>query len=1324
MQASSWFVRFRLLAAGALCCIPLAASGALAPTNITLSALTVPEGAPPDVVVGTLTASDPDPGDTHWFTLSSGSGDTSNPNCRITGNELRLIYGVEHDFEAGPYTFSVRIKATDSSGRWFDKAFVISVSDSRTEDADGDGLTEAQEEDIHGTSDVVFDTDGDGVGDGAEVAAGTSAANPAVWPATAVSGWGNNAKGELGAPIGGGIVSIATGQNHSLSLNTAGQVSAWGGSNTYGQLAVPSGLQNVAGISAGGDYWLKDSAHSVAVRSDGTVAAWGYDYEGNIVVPTGLTDVVEVSAGRSHCLALKNNGTVVAWGYNPHGASVQPPFVLDHVIAISAGGFHSLALKSDGTVAAWGNIFDGTLWIDATVPAGLCDVVAISAGRFHSLALKRDGTVVAWGYNVDGQANVPGGLQNVVTISAGGFHSMALRADGSVVTWGSNAYGQLSVPASAQSGVKLISAGIFHSLAVKQQSGFPSITSSPFLLAAPGDPISHQIVVENAVPSAFGASGLPDGLTLDPQTGLISGVSDATRSTVHIRVSTDQGVLTQNLWLGVSTGVSPDSISLAPAAVAENSPPGTVVGQLSATDPDAGDVDFTYELVDGDGAADNYSFHIDGTQLVVDSLQNRDFESNPAAFTIRVRVRDASLNPYEQVLAVAFTDDRTEDADGDGLTEAQEEDLYQTSDTLADSDQDGFSDPFEVGRGSDPASAGSVPTGRMIVSWGADDSGQCDVPSGLAGVISLAAGGNHSLALTSDGMVHAWGANWDGQTEVPVDLADVIAVSAGDRHSLALKSDGTVVAWGADDLGQCEVPSGLTGVVAVSAGNLHNLALKSDGSVVAWGFNGYGQATVSAGLTDVVAIAAGGFHSMALKSDGTVVVWGSDWDDVSTVPSGLQGVVAIAAGGYHCLALKHDGTVVGWGSSAEGQIQIPVGLTGVKSIAAGWFHSLVLKSDGTVLAWGENSDGQASPPQEAIHARLIACGRNHNLLIRQQSGFPAFLDTSPLHSWPGESVFRMFFLQNATATAFSSMGLPADLTLHPLGGYLSGTIVTGERRAVRISADTDQGMLSSVIWVNTADGSPPTDITLAGNSVVENSPSGTLVGSLSADDPNAGDAHSFELVTASGAGDSYRFAISGNQLLVSGPLTADADAGSTQLFIRIRAIDLGNNAIEKNFALTLIDDRNEDADGDGFSEAFEEDVLGSSDSTAGDLATSDSDRDGTPAILEYAFNLNPKVANLPIRLTPDAGSTAGLPAVTLTGTGINRRLRLEYLRRVGSTLTYIPQFSSSTTSESWQTATGVPTVTPIDANWERCVIEDSTTISSSHKRFARVKLTW
>lgn len=283
----------------------------------------------------------------------------------------------------------------------------------------------------------------------------------------------------------------------------------------------------------------------------------------------------------------------------------------------------------------------------------------------------------------------------------------------------------------------------------------------------------------------------------------------------------------------------------------------------------------------------------------------------------------------------------------------------------------------------------------------------------LTGVDAISSGiGSFSLALKSDGTVWAWGTNVYGQLGNPSasstipsqvsGLAGVINISAGSDHSFARKSDGTVWAWGKNldgQLGDGTVVSKTTPVQIVSmagattlvAGDTHSLAIKSDGTVWAWGRNGNGQlgdgtivsrtspvqATNLAGAT---ALVAGNYFTLSLKANGTV--WGlgvnasGQLGDGTTVnktiltqASGLTGVVAIAAGVYHSLALKSDGTVWAWGGNTWGQlgdnttankltpVQV-VGLSDVKYISAGLYNSYAVKNDGTTWAWGRNSYGQ------------------------------------------------------------------------------------------------------------------------------------------------------------------------------------------------------------------------------------------------------------------------------------------------------------------------------------------------------------------------------
>jgi len=138
------------------------------------------------------------------------------------------------------------------------------------------------------------------------------------------------------------VTSIAAGYGHTVSLKSDGTIWA-GGNNNSGQL---------------GDNTIFQRNTPVQVHGEGDA---GF-----------LTDIIAIAAGHSHTLALKSDGTVRAWGNNNSrqlgdnnaGTSSRTPVqvhgeggvvVLTDIDAIAAAGYgHAVALKSDGTVWAWG----------------------------------------------------------------------------------------------------------------------------------------------------------------------------------------------------------------------------------------------------------------------------------------------------------------------------------------------------------------------------------------------------------------------------------------------------------------------------------------------------------------------------------------------------------------------------------------------------------------------------------------------------------------------------------------------------------------------------------------------------------------------------------------------------------------------------------------------------------------------------------------------------------------------------------------------------------------------------------------------------------
>ena len=308
---------------------------------------------------------------------------------------------------------------------------------------------------------------------------------------------------------------LAGGEEHTVALKNDGTVWAWG-SYYHGQLGngivgvwrpqgsdsfqptplqVP-GLDHMTAVAAG-------QYHTVALRSDGTVWAFGFDSDGQLgdglggavgrrnptPVQAKISNVTAIAAGSRHNAALQKDGTVWTWGGNPFGqlghgepgwespqnvpAQVQN---LDHVIAVAAEGNHTAALKDDGTVWSWGlndrgQLGDGTggwqgsedeepdFSLLPVQAQGLQNITAIAAGSSHTMALRGDGTVWVWGANWNGQTGngtmendgyrtAPvqvETLQDVTAIAAGQSHNVVLKKDGTIWAWGLNVDGQLGI---------------------------------------------------------------------------------------------------------------------------------------------------------------------------------------------------------------------------------------------------------------------------------------------------------------------------------------------------------------------------------------------------------------------------------------------------------------------------------------------------------------------------------------------------------------------------------------------------------------------------------------------------------------------------------------------------------------------------------------------------------------------------------------------------------------------------------------------------------------------------------------------------------------
>jgi alpha-tubulin suppressor-like RCC1 family protein len=345
--------------------------------------------------------------------------------------------------------------------------------------------------------------------------------------------------------------------------------------------------------------------------------------------------------------------------------------------------------------------------------------------------------------------------------------------------------------------------------------------------------------------------------------------------------------------------------------------------------------------------------------------------------------------------------------------------------------------------------------------------GLCVAPSASAVTPKVAAGGNHTLRIGSNGEFYAWGYNVYGQlgngqplqtstqstTPVLVSLPAGVtptAVAAGYAHSLAPGSDGKLYAWGSNGSGQLgngtttdastpvlvSLPAGVT-PTAVAAGYAHSLAVGSDGNLYDWGFKGNVQ---------------------LLNGNGSI----TPTPTVVSLPIGVT-PIAVAAGNSHRMAVGSDGKLYAWGDNSYGQlgkgigtqswtpveVTLPVGITPI-AVAAGAIHSLAIGSNGKLYAWGDNYYGQLGNGSTAqsttpvlvslpagVTPTAVAAGNSYSLAVGNDG---------KLYAWGLNSTGQ---LGNGTTTMQSTTPVVVSLP----SGVAPTVVAAGEMHSLAVGSD-------------------------------------------------------------------------------------------------------------------------------------------------------------------------------------------------------------------------------------------------------------------------------
>ena len=628
-------------------------------------------------------------------------------------------------------------------------------------------------------------------------------------------GTGTTTASAAWVPVGSATnwVMVAAGVSYSLGLRADGTLWAWG-INDSGQLGIAANsgttAANATPTQVPGTYTqlVAGRYHALALRADGTLWAWGWNSSGQLgsttnngsnaanPTPTQVpgTGYTRVAAGTSHSLALRADGTLWAWGSNRSGqlgttsnvntsnANPTPTQVAGTYTEIAAGSNHSLALRADGSLWAWGyNEFgqlgtatnSGTITATPTPTQVAGTYTRVKAGESHTLAVQADGTLWAWGINRYGQL---GSLANsgVVTanptpvqvpgtyaqVAAGGATSLGLRADGTLYAWGANEQGQLGT-------------------ATNSSPATPTTTPTATGTALP----TRSITMGGNFGLAVRADGTlwAWGSNQAGQLGCSPGVLASSVSPMQVGSDND--------WVMVAAGTSFVLGLKADGrlyAWGQNS-----YGQLgnstnngtNAANPTPALVGSGYKYIAA-GFMHSLGVQADGSLLAWGyNFYGQLANSDPAS-------QASAPNPTPRLVGTGYV----AAAGGTFFSLGLRADGTATAWGVNDRGQLG--NPTNVG-------AGAINATPLVVTGGP--------------YVALATGGSHSLGLQGDGTLSAWGNNASGQlgrtangsaNATPIAVAGQYAhIAAGSQHSLGRRADGTLFTWGSNGSSQLARPA-------------------------------------------------------------------------------------------------------------------------------------------------------------------------------------------------------------------------------------------------------------------------------------------------------------------------------------------------------------------------------------------------------------------------------------------------------------------------------------------------------------------------------------
>ena len=629
------------------------------PTNITASSSFVAENAGANAVVGTLSTTDPDAGNTFTYTLITGTGSTDNAAFNISGNQLRATASL--NFEAKS-SYNVRVRSTDQGGLFTEQQFTITVTN----------VNETPTDIALSASSIAENT-------GANAVVGTlSTTDPEAsntFTYTLVTGTGSTDNAAFN--ISGNQLRVTASLNFETKSSYSIRVRSTdvGGLYTEKTFAItvtnvneaPTGIalsassvaeNQLSGTTVGtlsttdpdaaniftyslvsGTGSTDNTAFTIVGNTLKTAASFNYDAKNRYAISVRATDAGGLYTEKSFTIAITD---VAGWPADlQQGLIARYRFNGDANDA-SGNGLNGTVNGAVATTDRFGNAsgalyFNGASWAKVQHSASLnAFPITVSAwfqstadSPGHIVAKYENATWNGWGLNVQ---------KGYVQPNAASGYYLASRSNAVISQYD-------NFPA-FEAGRNL-NDGAWHQIVmvVDQKSGRLYL-----------DGVLNDEQVWRGTPSAATASW-PMYFGYYPHS--YAGIGDAnpyyTGSIDDVRIYGralhDADVALLHATESQPQNVAPTGVFLSLMTAPENQPSGTTVGTLSTTDADAGDA-FTYSLVTGTGSTDNAAFTIVGNSLKTAASFN--FEAKNS-YAIRVRSTDVGGLYTEKTFVIAVT---------------------------------------------------------------------------------------------------------------------------------------------------------------------------------------------------------------------------------------------------------------------------------------------------------------------------------------------------------------------------------------------------------------------------------------------------------------------------------------------------------------------------------------------------------------------------------------------------------------------------------------------------------------------------------------------